>query len=95
MTPEDDPERVRLARIALGLLVEPGSKDLGDTVAAVGVVEALRLLVAGQVPGRICAAAAPRLAGTALTSSQVDFSASSGARPASGSATSAVRDRSR
>lgn len=60
---EDDPERVRLARIALGLLVEPGSKDLGDVIAAVGVVEALRLVVAGQVPGRICAAAAARLAG--------------------------------
>jgi DNA processing protein len=61
---DDDPERIRLARIALALVVEPGSKDLGDTVATVGVVEALRLLVAGQVPGRICAAAAPRLAGT-------------------------------
>lgn len=60
---DDDPERIRLARIALGHMVEPGSKDLGDTVAEVGVVEALRRLIAGTIPGRVCAAAAARARG--------------------------------
>jgi len=56
-----DSERVRLARIALGHVVEPGSRDLGEAVAEVGVVAALRRLMAGTIPGRVCAAAAARL----------------------------------
>jgi len=56
-----DPERVRLARIALGHVVEPGSRDLGAVVAEVGVVAALHRLMSGTIPGRVCAAAASRL----------------------------------
>jgi DNA processing protein len=58
---DDDPERIRLARIALGHVVEPGSRDLGEAVAEVGVVAALRRLMSGTIPGRVCAAAASRL----------------------------------
>jgi DNA processing protein len=54
----------RLAHIALGHLVEPGHRDIGDSVRQVGAVETLRRLSAGELPGPLCAAAAARLAGT-------------------------------
>ncbi|HEX6873651.1 MAG TPA: DNA-processing protein DprA [Micromonosporaceae bacterium] len=44
------PELSRLARIALGHLVEPGSRELGQLVADVGPVHALRALQPGA-PG--------------------------------------------
>ncbi len=52
---------VRLARIALGHLVEPGSRDLGELVLAVGPVESLRRLRSGDVKDRLRDAASARL----------------------------------
>jgi DNA processing protein len=42
-------DRIRLARIALGHLVEPGNRDLGILVDQIGAVEGLRRLRAGEV----------------------------------------------
>jgi DNA processing protein len=52
---------IRLARIALGHLIEPGSRDLGIIVNRVGPVEALARLIGGRVPKRLREQAAPRL----------------------------------
>jgi DNA processing protein len=54
-------EQVRLARIVLGHLVEPGNRDLGDLVNRVGPVEGLRRLRAGEVVDRLRDAASSRL----------------------------------
>jgi DNA processing protein len=62
MTP--DVERAALARIALGHLVEPGNRDLGELVQRLGPVSALAALTAGRVPDTLYAVAAPRLAET-------------------------------
>jgi DNA processing protein len=53
---------VRLARIALGHLVEPGNRDLGLLVNRVGPVEGLRLLRLGDVAHRLRDTASARLA---------------------------------
>lgn len=57
-----DTERVILARVALGHLVEPGSRALGELVRRVGPVAALAALTAGRVPRELYEQAAPRLA---------------------------------
>jgi DNA processing protein len=57
-----DADAVRLARIALAHLVEPGSRDLGDLVLRVGPVEGLRRLREGEVTDRLRNAASARLA---------------------------------
>ena len=51
----------RLARVALGHLAEPGSRDLGELVRAVGPVEAVRRLHAREVGGRVGDVASSRL----------------------------------
>ena len=51
---------VRLARVALGHLVEPGNRELGRLVYRVGPVDALRRL-RGAAPARLAAAVATRL----------------------------------
>src|SRR6478752_2677520 len=51
----------RLARIALGHLVEPGNRDLGIIAAEVGPVAALHRLRTGEVPERLRLQARPRL----------------------------------
>ena len=56
-----DGHDVRRARIALGHLVEPGSRDLGELVLAVGPVEALRRLRSGDVKDRLWDVASARL----------------------------------
>ncbi len=57
-----DSDQVRLARIALGHLLEPGNRDLGLLVSAVGPVEALARLRSGGVTDRLRGAASARLA---------------------------------
>src|SRR5207248_11704459 len=52
---------VRLARIALGCLVEPGNRELGLLVRAVGPVGALDRIVTGTVSERLREAVAVRL----------------------------------
>lgn len=59
-----DIDRPRLARVALGCLVEPGNRELGTLVRAVGPVEALGRLVEGGVSERLRDAAALRLSAT-------------------------------
>lgn len=59
MTADD---QVRLARIALAHLIEPGSKDLAELVYLHGPVNALARLIHGEVTHALRAAAAPRLA---------------------------------
>ena len=54
---------VRLARIALGCLAEPGNRELGLLVRQAGPVEALHRLVTGLVSPRLAEAAQLRLAG--------------------------------
>ena len=56
-----DTEAVRLARIALAHLVEPGNRDLGDLVLRAGPVEALRRLRDGEATSRLHNAASVRL----------------------------------
>jgi len=51
----------RRAYIALSCLVEPGNRDLGIAVTQDGPVRTLDRLLAGRLPGRLLAAAAPRL----------------------------------
>src|SRR5258705_9742752 len=47
-------EEIRLARAALGWLVEPGQRDVFEMVNDDGPVEALRRLVTGDLPaGRL------------------------------------------
>lgn len=53
--------RTRLARIALGLLAEPGSRDLGELVAQVGPVAALDRILAGDAPQRLLGQVRTRL----------------------------------
>jgi DNA processing protein len=53
--------RVRLARIALGYLAEPGSRALGELVGRVGPVEAVRRLHHREVRGTLGEVAARRL----------------------------------
>jgi DNA processing protein len=55
-------DEVRLARIALACLLEPGRPDLYDLCRRYGPVEALDMLVAGDAPERMAKAAAVRLA---------------------------------
>jgi DNA processing protein len=55
------PEQIRLARVALAHLVEPGRRDLGVLVRRVGPVEALLRLVAGKVSDALLGATAARL----------------------------------
>jgi DNA processing protein len=57
-------EEERRARVALGLLAEPGSLDLWLLVHEVGPVEALERLRAGAVPRALGELVAPRLGGT-------------------------------
>src|SRR4051812_24991230 len=67
-----DPDEVRLAFIALGLLVEPGNRDLGRIVARIGPVPALYALLMARggastvdlpaIPDRLRARVAARLA---------------------------------
>jgi DNA processing protein len=54
---------VRLARIALGLLVEPGNRELGLLTRATGPVVALARVVNGQAGSRLRDLAATRLSG--------------------------------
>lgn len=54
------PDPVRVARIALAHVAEPGRRDLGTLVRAVGPVEALRRLRAGDVPPALRDATASR-----------------------------------
>ncbi len=56
-------EDVRLARVALAHLAEPGRRDLGVLVREVGPVEALCRIRAGQVPDQLRQAMSGRLAG--------------------------------
>jgi len=49
-----------LAWVALGLLVEPGNRDLGILVRQVGVVEALHRLLAGKATKQLVTATATR-----------------------------------
>jgi DNA processing protein len=51
----------RLARVALARAVEPGHRELGTLVTAVGPVEALDRLRAGEVSGGLHAAARTRI----------------------------------
>jgi DNA processing protein len=61
MTP-DDLDPVRRARIVLGHLIEPGNRDLGELVRAVGPIEGLRRLRTGEVTRPLQLAASARLA---------------------------------
>ncbi|MGC9666354.1 DNA-processing protein DprA [Planosporangium sp. 12N6] len=56
---------VRLARVALGCLAEPGSRELGLLVRQVGPAEGLDRLLRGSVSERLHEAARLRLAGPA------------------------------
>jgi DNA processing protein len=58
---DDATTRVRLARIALGHLAEPGSRALGELVGRVGPVEAVRRLHRREVRGALGEVAARRL----------------------------------
>ncbi|HEV7897779.1 MAG TPA: DNA-processing protein DprA [Planosporangium sp.] len=60
MTDTDD---VRLARVALGCLAEPGNRELGVLVRQVGPVEGLDRLLKGSVSQRLAEAAWLRLPG--------------------------------
>lgn len=51
----------RLARVALGCLIEPGSRELGLLVRRVGADGALRRIIEGTATTRLCEAAAVRL----------------------------------
>jgi DNA processing protein len=53
-------QATRLARIALGLLVEPGHRDLGELVGQVGATVALDRLRTGTVAPGLLAAVRPR-----------------------------------
>jgi DNA processing protein len=55
-------DEVRLARIALACLLEPGRPDLYDLCRRHGPVEALTMLAGGNVPERMAKSAAVRLA---------------------------------
>jgi DNA processing protein len=57
-------DRVRLARVALALLVEPGHRDLGLLVRDRGPVGALDRLCAGDGPPALAAAVSARHGGT-------------------------------
>jgi DNA processing protein len=52
---------IRRAHIALGHLVEPGRRDLGELVRAIGPIEALARLVAGAVSAPLRAVTGARL----------------------------------
>lgn len=54
---------VRMARIALGHLVEPGNRDLGVLVSEVGAVESLHRLRAGEVTEDLRGRSRHRIAG--------------------------------
>ena len=54
----------RLAYVALGCLVEPGNRELGQLVRRAGPVTALELLCRGAVSDRLAGVAAVRLGGT-------------------------------
>src|SRR5438128_8406854 len=54
----------RLARVALGCLVEPGNRELGHLVRRVGPPAALDLLCRGGVSDRLAGVAAVRLGGS-------------------------------
>lgn len=54
-------DEVRAARIVLAHLAEPGRRDLGELVRAVGPVEALARIRAGAVPTRLREATAARM----------------------------------
>ncbi|GII20639.1 DNA-processing protein DprA [Planosporangium mesophilum] len=56
-----DADEVRLARVALGCLTEPGNRELGMLVRRVGPVEGLDRLVRGSVSERLAEAARLRL----------------------------------
>ena len=56
-------DQVRLARVALAHLAEPGRRDLGVVVREVGPVEALCRIRAGNVPDQLRHAISGRLAG--------------------------------
>lgn len=64
MTSNATTDPVRLARIVLAHLVEPGRRDLGELVRAHGPIEALQRLTAGEVECGLRDDAAVRLAGT-------------------------------
>jgi DNA processing protein len=55
-------DEMRLARIVLGHIAEPGRRDLGVLVRSIGPVAALRRLQAGRVPGPLRQATEGRLA---------------------------------
>jgi DNA processing protein len=57
---------VRMARVALACLVEPGSGEVYRLVNEHGPVGAVRALVAGEAPEEVVTAAQTRLAGTDL-----------------------------
>lgn len=56
-------DEVRLARIVLGHIAEPGRRDLGVLIRSVGPVEGLQRLRAGTVPATLRQATEGRLAG--------------------------------
>ncbi len=58
----DELEEIRLARLALSWLCEPGHRVLGQLVRALGAVETLRQVRAGEVPERVRSAVSARLA---------------------------------
>jgi DNA processing protein len=59
-----DVDEIRLARAALGCLVEPGNRELYELVDEQGPVLALRRLVTGDLPaGSLCSAAEALLRG--------------------------------
>jgi DNA processing protein len=65
---DTDTDDIRLARVALGCLAEPGNRELGVLVREVGPVEGLDRLLNGHVSQRLHEAARLRLAGEADTS---------------------------
>jgi DNA processing protein len=76
-------DEVRMARIVLAHLAEPGRRDLGVLVRAVGPVEALARVIAGAVPDSLRAVTAARLSGVdpaALAAQAVAEAARVGAR---------------
>lgn len=76
-------DEVRVARIALAHLAEPGRRDLGVLVRQVGPVEALARVLAGAVPDSLRAVTAARMSRVdpdALAARAVAEAARAGAR---------------
>ncbi|MCW2503327.1 MAG: hypothetical protein JWO79_1611, partial [Actinomycetia bacterium] len=57
----DPLDAVRIARVALSRLVEPGHRQLGELIRSAGAVEALDMLCSGEVSGGLRSTARARL----------------------------------